>query len=103
MRDLVDEFCETVALVGEEQREVRRDITERADTEHSAHVDEIRVAEDATERRYRKRHAEKNKGPESGAVNQFVERSRAVRDVTRFEYGFGERQQQKQERRNAQS
>src|SRR5262249_46480160 len=102
MRDLVDEFSDTVTLVGKKQREMRGDVTERADAEHSAHVDEIGVAEDAAERRHRKRHAKKNERPESGAVNQFVERARAVRDVVRLEHRFGKRKQQKQERRYAQ-
>src|SRR5262249_14973001 len=51
MRDLVNEFSDTVTLVGEKQCEVHSDITERADAEHPAHIDEIGVAKDAAERR----------------------------------------------------
>ena len=85
VRDFVDDFPEAVALIGEEQREMRGDVAERPDAEHAAHIDQIAVAENAPKRRHCQRHPEKHQRPESGAVNEFVERPRTVRDLVRLE------------------
>ena len=102
VRDLVKKLGEAVALVGEEQRKVRGDVAERADAEHAAHIDQVAVAEDVAERRHRQRHAEKHQRPETGAMDQLVERPRAVRNRACLQYRLGERHQQKREHGDAQ-
>jgi hypothetical protein len=53
-------------------------------------------------RRHCERHAEKNQRPESGAMNQFIERPRTMRNVIRLKDRFGERHQQHYKRTDAQ-
>jgi hypothetical protein len=53
-------------------------------------------------RRHCERHTEKNQRPESGAMNQFIERPRAMRNFIRLRDCFGERQQQHYKRTDAQ-
>jgi len=47
-------------------------------------------------------HAEKDQRPETGAMDQVVERARAVRDVACIEQRLGERKQQQRQNRDAQ-
>jgi hypothetical protein len=102
VRDFVDDFPEAVALIGEEQREMRGDVAERPDAEHPSHIDQIAGAQNVPKRRHCKRHAEKNQRPESGAMNQFIEWPRTVRDVIRLKDCFDERHQQHDKRTDAQ-
>ncbi len=90
--DLVKEFAEIVTLVGEEQRQMRGDVAERADTEHSPHVNQVTVARYPPQRRHRKRHGEKDERPKTRAVDQIVERARAMRDVASIDQCLGQRQ-----------
>ena len=78
MRDLVGGLAEVVALVGEKQRQMRGDVAKGADAEHAADVDQVAVAQDAAERRHRQRHPEKHQRPEPGAMNEVIDRPRAV-------------------------
>ena len=75
---------------------MRGDVAEAADAEHAPHLDQIAVAHDAPERRHRQRHAEKHQRPEAGAVDQIVERARAVQDRLRVKQRLGEREQQQE-------
>ncbi len=77
------------------------DITERADAEHAPDIDQIAVAGDAAERRHRQRHPEKHQRPKPGAMNEVVDRPRAMDDTRSVEAGFGERHQQQSERSDA--
>ena len=97
MRDLISRLAEAVALVGEKQREMCGDIAKRSDAEHTPHIDQIAVARDAPEWRHRQRHAKKYQRPETGAVDQIVERARTVRDRLHVDQRFGERQQQQRQ------
>ena len=100
--DFVHGLAEIEALVGKKQRQVRGDVAKGPYTEHAADVDQIAVAKNTPERRHRQRHAEKDQRPESGAMDQIVERPRAMRDRIGFEQRLGERQQQDRKRRDAQ-
>jgi hypothetical protein len=102
VRDFVDDFPEAVALIGEEQREMRGDVAERPDAQHPSHIDQIAGAQNVPKRRHCERHAEKNQRPESGAMNQFIERPRTMRNVIRLKDGFGEWHQQHCKRTEAQ-
>ena len=79
---------------------MRRYVAERADAKHSSYIDQAAVAQDVPERRHRQRQPEKHERPKTRAMNQFVERTRAVRDFARLDNGFDERRQQKGECRN---
>ena len=81
---------------------MRGDIAEGADAEHAPHLDQIAVARDAAERRDRERHAQEHQRPEAGAVDEVVERARAVRDRAGIVERLTERQQQQDERSDPQ-
>ena len=102
MADLVHDLAEVEHLIGREQREMGRDIAKRPDAEHAAHIDQIAVARDVPQRRYRERHAQEHQRPETGAVDQVVERARAVQDRLRIDQRLGERKKQQGERAQAQ-
>src|SRR5262245_27141352 len=85
MCDLVKELAEAVALIRKKQREMRGNVTERSDAENPAHIYQITVAKDPAERRHCERQPEEDQCPEASAMNKLIERSRAVRDLTRFE------------------
>src|SRR5665213_660212 len=87
--DLMKCLFETVALVGKKQREMRSDITEGPDTKYAAHIDQVSDAQNTPQRRHRQRDTEKYQRPESGAVDQIVERPRTMRDGPRVEQDLG--------------
>ena len=95
-------LADIVALVGEKQREMRRNIAKGPYSEHAPDIDQIAVAKNAPERRHGQRQAQKDQRPESGAVDQIIERACAMRDCIRFQHRLGERQQQDRKRRDAQ-
>ena len=101
MRDLMKEFCGIVALVGKKQGEMRGNVAESPYAKHSSYIDQAAVAKDVPERRHRQRQPKKHERPKTRAMNQFVERTRAVRDFARLDNSFDERHQQKGECRNA--
>src|SRR4029079_15734289 len=91
-----------IALIGKEQRKMRGDVAERPDAEHAAHIDQVAVTDDTAERAYLQRHSKKHERPETGAMNEFAERARAVRNLARLEYRLGERSKQQCKRDEAQ-
>ena len=102
MGDLVGGLGEIEFLVGDEQRQMCGDVAKRADAEHAPHVDQVAVAGDAPQRRHRQGHAQKNQRPETGAVDQVVDRARAVQNGVGVIHRFGERQQQQHQRADPQ-
>ena len=102
MADLVHDFAEIELLVDDEERQMRGGVAERADAQNAPNIDESAEAYHAAERGHRQRHAEKDERPESGAMNEIVDRPRAVQDRIGFKHRFGERQEQQRERGNAQ-
>ncbi len=81
---------------------MRGDVAKGADAEHAPHLDQIAVARDAPERRHCQGHAQEYQRPEAGAVDQVVERPRAVHDRVGVIERLGERQQQQRKRADPQ-
>ncbi len=100
--DLGEELDEAVALVGEEQRQMRGDVDERRHADHAPHVDQWPITQDAAQRRDGERKPEKHQRPEAGAMDQLIERARAVGNRVCFDQRFGGRQQQNDEGDDAQ-
>ena len=96
------DLAEVEALIGGEQREMHRDIEKCAHAKHAAHIDQVAVARDAAERRHCQGQPEKHQRPETGAMDQVVERTRAVDDIAGIKKRFGYRQQQQRQRSHAQ-
>ena len=97
MRKFGNDLCKVVFLVDDIQQKMRGDITKRTDADHAPHVDQIAVPNNAPERRDGQRQAEKYQRPEPRAMDEIIERARAVRDRVVVEQRFGQRKQQQRQ------
>src|SRR5690242_169641 len=72
------------------------DITKSADAKHATNFDEIDIyeAKYAPKRSYGERGTEENQRPETGAMNELIKRSRAVRNSIRLHNSLCQRQEQ---------
>ena len=81
-RDLAPHRGEVEHLVHDVKREMRHGVAECPNADHAAQVDQARPpARKPPQRRDRQRQQQKHQGPEAGAMNEVVDRTRTEADL----------------------